>query len=188
VGRPWGGRWHGLDHLLVKCALAHLAAKSALLSLCFFGVHSWVSQKWQFHHAHKLQYICEWSCNPRQFRPRQMPTTEATPLLELAHAWFQLLSVDRYKKSRLLVVQRGVASKPGKQEGGNNTRTRGNDMSTSSYSRCRIIMPCRPQSVVVKSWPKGKDWSCRGGGGPQVEILCACFRCVTACILPVWVD
>jgi hypothetical protein len=26
VGRPWGGRCLGLDHLLVKCALAHLAA------------------------------------------------------------------------------------------------------------------------------------------------------------------
>jgi hypothetical protein len=26
VGRPWGGRWLGLDHLLAKCALAHLAA------------------------------------------------------------------------------------------------------------------------------------------------------------------
>jgi hypothetical protein len=28
VSRPWGGRWLGLDHLLAKCALAHLAAQS----------------------------------------------------------------------------------------------------------------------------------------------------------------
>ena len=28
VGRPWGGRWLGLDLLLVKCALAHLAARA----------------------------------------------------------------------------------------------------------------------------------------------------------------
>ena len=28
AGRPWGGRWLGLGHLLVKCALARLAAKT----------------------------------------------------------------------------------------------------------------------------------------------------------------
>ena len=30
VGRPWGGRWLGLDNLLAKCALAHLAAEISL--------------------------------------------------------------------------------------------------------------------------------------------------------------
>jgi hypothetical protein len=28
VGRPWGGRWLGLDHLIVKYTLAHLAART----------------------------------------------------------------------------------------------------------------------------------------------------------------
>jgi hypothetical protein len=32
VGRPWGGRWLGLDHLLAKCALAHLAARSVFFA------------------------------------------------------------------------------------------------------------------------------------------------------------
>jgi hypothetical protein len=34
VGRPWGGRWLGLDHLLAKCALAHLAAQSHHPHVC----------------------------------------------------------------------------------------------------------------------------------------------------------
>jgi hypothetical protein len=34
VGRPWGGRWLGLDHLLAKCALALLAAQA---TGCLFG-------------------------------------------------------------------------------------------------------------------------------------------------------
>jgi hypothetical protein len=41
VGRPWGGRWLGLDQLLVKCALAHLAA--VLDSLAQAGARGAVS-------------------------------------------------------------------------------------------------------------------------------------------------
>ena len=35
MGRPWGERWLGLDHLFAKCALAHLAAKALVAAAVY---------------------------------------------------------------------------------------------------------------------------------------------------------
>jgi hypothetical protein len=54
VSRPWGGRWLGLDHLLAKCALAHLAAqpnrekKLTIFKFKKFYFQNQIFSTWQF--------------------------------------------------------------------------------------------------------------------------------------------